>query len=116
MQPGQPPPHIMQQLLAQGGPGGPPPGGPPPGGPPPGPGGPPMAGGPPPGGGAPSPVSPGGSGAPMSPDDAMGFLQSLGITETSLPMVAEALMTLMAPGGGPGGPPPGAGGPPPMPM
>lgn len=77
-------------------------------------------GGPPPGGGGPAPVSPGAGGAPMSPDDAMGFLQSLGITETTLPMVAQALMTLMEPGGGPppgaGGPPPGAGGPPPMPM
>ncbi len=78
---------------------------------------------PPAGGPPPMPAAgPGGPsmGAPMPPDQAMQFLGSMGITPDNLPMVAQAIESVMgamggAGAGGAGGPPPGPpqGGPPP---
>lgn len=84
-------PAMMADMLRSGGGAGPAPGGdamPPVGGPP---------GAPPPGG---APFS--------SPEEAMAFLQSLGITAENAPMVAQALMMVQEVMGGAGGVPPGA--------
>lgn len=74
-----------------------------------------AAGGPPPG---PPPGGPEG-GAPdvSSPEGAMAFLQSLGVTPDMIPVLAQALLTIQEAGAGgpppPAGPEGGPGGPPP---
>lgn len=94
-------PKALMQAQMMAGAGGPPP---PPGPASPGPGGPPAAAPP----SAMPPVVGPGSGAPMDPQQARTILNQLGITESALPMVANAVQALMgAPGGGamPGVPP-----------
>lgn len=68
----------------------------------------PPQGGPPPGA-PPQGAAPQGAG-PMPPDQAMQFLGSMGITPDNLPLVAQAIQTVMgagAPPAAPAGAPPG---------
>jgi hypothetical protein len=79
-------------------------------------GGAPPQGGPGPMPGGPMPGQMQGPGGPMPPQAAIQVLQKFGITERDLPIIAQAIMTLMQGGGAGGSPSPPQGGPPPMPM